>query len=201
MSDKLQTEKERLEKEKNDYLSRIGKMSGAYNIQWFKEEHISKIIKRKVPTGIESLDEALNGGIAFGSINVIAASSSLGKSTLALQIASNTMKFVPTIYVSLEMDKTQVMAKMLSAKLAEKGVEDINKTSDELLNESMLNLAGYHRLHINDSIASIQQEAKDLYVYQPSDNKVTIDSITLFVDSFIKHVKKFLWLLSIICKL
>src|SRR3990167_7002512 len=50
----------------------------------FKSEHIS--------TGLTSLDNLLGGGIALGKITEFAGSWSVGKSTLALQLAASAQK-------------------------------------------------------------------------------------------------------------
>lgn len=67
-----------------------------------------------IPTGISSLDKALDGGLYAG-LYVIGAVSSLGKTTLALQIADNIARQGrPVLFVSLEMAKTEIAAKSLS---------------------------------------------------------------------------------------
>lgn len=68
----------------------------------------------RYPTGIAELDAALQGGFAPG-LHAIGAISSLGKSTLMLQIADNmSAQDIPVVMVSLEMDEVSLTAKLIS---------------------------------------------------------------------------------------
>lgn len=68
----------------------------------------------RYPTGIAALDDALQGGFAPG-LHAIGAISSLGKSTLMLQIADNmSEQNIPVVMVSLEMDAISLTAKLIS---------------------------------------------------------------------------------------
>ena len=62
----------------------------------------SKVIIRKLPTGVRGLDEILGGGIPEFSFNVIAATPGCGKTTLAHQIAfANATKEKPALYFTV----------------------------------------------------------------------------------------------------
>ncbi len=65
------------------------------------------------PTGFINLDEALEGGLYKG-LYIIGAISSLGKTTYILQMADAIAHYKPVLYVSLEMDATELMSKSLS---------------------------------------------------------------------------------------
>lgn len=67
-----------------------------------------------IPTGFDSLDRALDDGLYEG-LYVIGAISSLGKTTLALQIADNIARAGQHVLIfSLEMARSELMAKSIS---------------------------------------------------------------------------------------
>ena len=67
-----------------------------------------------IPTGFPSLDRLLDGGLYSG-LYVLGAITSLGKSTLALQIADNIAAGGhDVIFIALEMSRQELMAKSLS---------------------------------------------------------------------------------------
>ena len=65
-------------------------------------------------SGFESLD-ALTSGFRSGSLNVIAGRPSMGKSTLALNIANHLSSAKNVLFFSLEMSQVQLMLKMVSS--------------------------------------------------------------------------------------
>ncbi|WP_430593617.1 replicative DNA helicase [Humidisolicoccus flavus] len=69
-----------------------------------------------VPTGFREIDELTNG-LHGGQLVIIAARPGLGKSTLALDIVRNASVHhdMPTVFFSLEMGKTEIAMKLLSA--------------------------------------------------------------------------------------
>lgn len=69
------------------------------------------------PTGLASLDEAVGGGLRPG-LTVLGAAPSVGKTTLATQIADNVARSgVPVLYVTLEQTAAAIVAKGLSREL------------------------------------------------------------------------------------
>lgn len=70
--------------------------------------------QQKFPTGLTDLDELLAGGIARSSLVVIAARTSVGKTTLAGQIALNIAATVRVLYASYEMDCTELTQRALA---------------------------------------------------------------------------------------
>lgn len=67
-----------------------------------------------VATGFQALDELLGGGMLNSGLYVLAARPGNGKTTFALQIADHIAKSGPVLFVSLEMDIEQIMAKRIS---------------------------------------------------------------------------------------
>ena len=65
-------------------------------------------------TGFPRLDEVLSGGMREG-LTVIGAISSLGKTTMAQQIADNVAQSgQDVLFISLEMARTELMSKSIS---------------------------------------------------------------------------------------
>lgn len=86
------------------------KASGAY----FEPDEESIPEGYPIPTGLKGLDKALAGGL-FPVLYVMGAISSLGKTSLAVQLADTIAKSGrPVLYFSLEMAKRELRAKSLS---------------------------------------------------------------------------------------
>lgn len=68
-----------------------------------------------VPTGIDDLDDILGGGLQPGSLHVIAASSSAGKTTLTLQIADRVAQSGrPVLFVTCEQRPEELVSKSVA---------------------------------------------------------------------------------------
>ena len=84
----------------------------------YLDEFLAGLLKSRegqaISTGFEELDSILDGGLYPG-LYVLGAISSLGKTTLTLQIADNIAKSGKGVMIfSLEMSRTELMAKTLS---------------------------------------------------------------------------------------
>jgi len=82
-------------------------------------EHLLALAKRQVgagiTTGLRRLDSFLNGGWQYGSLNVVAARPSVGKTALALQFAyAAAVQGIPVLFFSLEMSKEELSQRLLS---------------------------------------------------------------------------------------
>ena len=83
-----------------------------YN-QW---EHPIKQYK----TGFKQLDDKLGGGFNAGTLSVLGANPSVGKTTLALQMACNMAKAGESVlFFSLEMSEVEIVAKIISRETRE----------------------------------------------------------------------------------
>ena len=101
-------EKERL---KNEY---IRANSTASHLQSFINGIGDEANTAYIPTGFKKLDELLNGGLYEG-LYIVGAISSLGKTTLVLQIADQIAQQGKDVLVfSLEMARNELMAKSIS---------------------------------------------------------------------------------------
>lgn len=75
----------------------------------------TRSVSRFVSTGIEGLDQILCGGLYQGSLTVLAARPSMGKTTLALNIAYlAAVKGTPVLIFSLEMPSAELMKNLFS---------------------------------------------------------------------------------------
>lgn len=81
----------------------------------FNEMIKDKENNKPLSTGIKQLDEALEGGFYKKNLVILGAISSLGKTTLALQVADNVARGGKDVLIfSLEMSKEELIAKSLS---------------------------------------------------------------------------------------
>lgn len=68
-----------------------------------------------LPTGFDSLDDVLNGGLQAGSLYVLGATSSFGKTTLSVQIADHIAESGRSVlFVTIEQSAREIVAKSLS---------------------------------------------------------------------------------------
>jgi replicative DNA helicase len=82
-------------------------------------------------TGFQSIDSLL-GGMRGGTLTVLAGRPSMGKSTLALNIADNISKTKNVLFYSLEMQQVQLMMKMVACETE----INLNKVDKNQLSES-----------------------------------------------------------------
>ena len=82
-------------------------------------------------TGFQSIDSLL-GGMRGGTLTVLAGRPSMGKSTLALNIADNISKTKNVLFYSLEMQQVQLMMKMVACQTE----INLNKVDRNDLSES-----------------------------------------------------------------
>lgn len=84
------------------------------NLNNVVQENIAGINKRGIKTGFRFSDE--KGGLREEAVTVIAAFSGVGKTSLALNIATNVAKSgIPVAYYSLEMNATELWARIISS--------------------------------------------------------------------------------------
>ena len=87
----------------------------------------------KIPTGFSRMDEALSGGMANGTLFVLAARPGVGKTTLALNIAARVAeKKKKVLFVSLEMTREEIAERFMAA-YSDCTTEEARKNIDTLL--------------------------------------------------------------------
>lgn len=106
----LSAQEEELEAQKEEYL----KTSTASHLQEFIDGIADSVNTPYIPTGFTKLDSVLEGGLYEG-LYILGAISSLGKTTLALQIADQIAESGQDVLIfSLEMARAELMAKSIS---------------------------------------------------------------------------------------
>lgn len=105
-----QAESEEIGIQKHEYLQ-----GSAFNyVEAFRESIVLNKEKKLISTGFDNLDQVLDGGL-FDGLYVIGAISSLGKTTLAIQIADYmASQGHDVLYFSLEMSRYEIIAKSIS---------------------------------------------------------------------------------------
>jgi len=103
-------EEEALEAEREEYL----KTSSYSHLQEFINGIAESVNTPYIPTGFSKLDAVLDGGLYEG-LYIVGAISSLGKTTLVLQIADQIAQAGTDVLIfSLEMARTELMSKSIS---------------------------------------------------------------------------------------
>ena len=111
------------ERDSGQLLSGLDIASAFYD---FRDQISGKIIK----TGLQPIDETLGGGMLPGGFYILAARPGCGKTALALQIADNVAKSGAVLFVTLEMDVSQLQARRLSRRT---GISSTRLLLDERL--------------------------------------------------------------------
>lgn len=103
-------EEEKLEAERDEYLQKSVK----YSLNDFLDKIFSTENTQAQPTGFHKLDKVLDGGLYAG-LYIIGAITSLGKTTLALQMADQIAKRGRDVLIfSLEMSRYELISKSIS---------------------------------------------------------------------------------------
>lgn len=144
-------------------------------IKLYKQENVlnyldtfNEIIKDKennkpLSTGIDELDEALEGGFYKKNLVILGAISSLGKTTLALQIGDNiARKGNDVLIFSLEMSKEELIAKSISRNMFLKAY-DRHYTALTLTTRDILKGKGLNETLNNSQQIEVYKEAYEDY--------------------------------------
>ena len=70
---------------------------------------------KPIQTGYRDLDEMLDGGLERGTLTVLAARPGMGKTAIALGVARNVAEWGSSLFLSMEMSRTQVNDRNISA--------------------------------------------------------------------------------------
>lgn len=78
-------------------------------------ENLRRHGRQNIPTGFQSLDEVLDGGLLPGTVTTIGGITSLGKTTFIMQIAESIAAIgTDALVISLEMENIRLVAKSIS---------------------------------------------------------------------------------------
>ena len=146
-------------------------------------------------TGFSRLDKALDGGLYPG-LYVLGANSSLGKTTLALQIADYVSCHTDVLFFSTEQSLQELMAKSIS-RLSYIHSNDIDKpfTAMQILSRSNP-IKGRALDYLNDCITSYGETSELLYIIEGdstregNDTRVGIDTIRTMIPQHIEITGK-----------
>ena len=123
-------------------------------------------------TGFSALDTALDGGIYAG-LFVIGAISSLGKTTLAMQIADHIAGTGQDVLIfSLEMARSELMAKSISRHTAERtidtpsGMNQAKTARDITASKRYSNYTREELYLINGAVGDYKKYADNIYIFE-----------------------------------
>lgn len=135
-------------------------------------------------TGFEGLDVDLSGGLHEG-LYVIGAESSLGKTTLVLQIADQVSEDgQDVLFFSLEMSKYELMAKSISRNSYMIAGADRAKDTQQIFNNRKYKTySETDRAVISGAIEAYASQAKNLYIHEGTfeNRRLTAEDIKTIV--------------------
>jgi predicted ATP-dependent serine protease len=120
-------------------------------------------LRPPIPSGIDTLDQALCGGLHAESVYVLAAPTGRGKTGLAIQIANHISEHHPVIFVSTELTERQVLARFAAQRLRVAWqklyqAEDGEGVANALENLSLYVLTDQHAVRIEHILSSEGQK-------------------------------------------
>lgn len=199
-AERLQSEEEQARRE--SYL----KNSTAHFLQSFIDGIADSVNTPYIPTGFTKLDAELDGGLYEG-LYIVGAISSLGKTTVIIQIADQIAQTGKDVLIfSLEMARTEIMAKSISRHTLQSVLENggnirnaktargittgtryagYNSEERELINEAIRTYSQYaEHIYINEGIGNIgaeqiRQTVKEHILYTGKAPVVIIDYLQI----------------------
>lgn len=145
--------------------------SAAAHLQEFINGIAESVNTPALPTGFKALDSALDGGLYPG-LYTLGAISSLGKTTLCLQIADNiAASGKDVLIISLEMARSELMAKSISRHTVQlampTGSTRNAKTTRGILDgKRWANYSAEEKQLIKNAIEDYQHEAQHIYILE-----------------------------------
>ena len=161
-------EEETLEAEREEYY----KTSSYSHLQGFIDGITESINTPATPTGFTNLDSTLDGGLYEG-LYILGAITSLGKTTLALQIADQIAQSGRDVLIfSLEMARAELMSKSISRLTLLDVLANGGDTRDAKTNRGITTGARYERYSqteldlIKRAISSYGEYAQHIYIHE-----------------------------------
>lgn len=146
-----------------------------------------------IPTGFKKLDELLDGGL-YNGLYIVGAISSLGKTTLCLQIADQIAQAQKkdVLIFSLEMSKSELIAKSISRITSILDIERSNSNTNAKTTRGILTGSKYANYNntelqlINDSKELYFKDiAPNVYIYEGMGN-IGVTQVRAKVDAYKK---------------
>ena len=146
------------------------KNSTAHYLQSFIDGITESVNTPYIPTGFSKLDAELDGGLYEG-LYIVGAISSLGKTTLIAQIADQIAQAGKDVLIfSLEMARTEIMAKSISRHTLQQVLETGGNTQNAKTARGITTGTRYidynatERKLITDAITAYSQYAEHIYI-------------------------------------
>ena len=153
----------------------------------FLQELLKSREGKAISTGFAGLDEILDGGLYPG-LYFIGAISSLGKTTLALQIADNIAKSGQGVMIfSLEMSRNELMAKTLSRESLIRDLANTGKSANALTTRGILRASFSNEIQerlVLEAINDYSEWGQNIAIFECIGN--------LGVEKIKSHVKGFM---------
>lgn len=144
------------------------KTSAAAHVQDFLEGITASVNTPAISTGFYNLDNILDGGLYEG-LYILGAISSLGKTTLALQIADSLAQQGQDVLIfSLEMARSELMAKSISrlTYLAADNKADAKTTRGITAGARYAGYSKAEKALINKAIAQYKEYAQHIFIHE-----------------------------------
>ena len=132
----------------------------------FRQDTIQALYLDRVPTGFPRLDALLGGGLPTG-LTVLGAISSLGKSTLALQIAQHiSAGGRDVLYFSLEMSETSIAAKAITRQMFLNSGMDVggSLTASQLMSRDYMGREPDRWPAVDAARAVVEEQTRHLHI-------------------------------------
>lgn len=169
-------------KDRNEYL----RTSAKFALSEFWEKVDSK--RDPIPTGLKPLDDILDGGL-FPGLYVIGAVSSLGKTTLALQIADNIAETGEDVLIfSLEQGKCELFAKSFS-RITYQQHRQFAKTALDFLRGAAFNEDETNNKRVFETLNKYNEFAEHIYIHEGA-GLVGVNKIRAEVAKHVKFTQK-----------
>ncbi len=175
-----------LEAQKEALLEEYQKESAAYYVADFLNGISEAVNTPAISTGFSNLDKALDGGLYEG-LYIIGAVSSLGKTTLALQIMDNIAQSGRDVLIfSLEMARSELLAKSISRHtyLLAESRQDAKTTRGITAGSRYKNYNNTEKEIINSAVEAYKAYADHIYIHEGIGN-IGIDEVKEIVK---KHI-------------
>lgn len=160
------------EYEQNKLREKYIQNSAASHLQEFVDGIASSVDTPYIPTGFPKLDNALDGGLYEG-LYFVGAISSLGKTTLCLQLMDQIAKNGNDVIIfSLEMARTELMAKSISRITLTKTIAEGGNTRDAKTTRGITvgkRYAHYSELEknlIKNSVIEYGEYAEHIFIHE-----------------------------------
>lgn len=180
------------EEQKQEYL----KKSSFNYIQDFLNGISQSVNTPYIPTGFGNLDKILDGGLYEG-LYIVGAISSLGKTTLVTQIADQIAEGGNDVLIfSLEMARTEIMAKSISREtikevlFGKNGTVNMAKTTRGITTGTRyIHYSQEEKALITKAVKNYSEYAKNIYINEGIGD-IGIEEIKTIIENHIKYTDK-----------